>query len=137
METHVKKLICGICMFLVFPAAAQMKPSAAPPVVPDGKESVAAQETDFWNVIMKRRSVRKFKPDSIPDSALLKIINAARMAPTSGNQQPWKFLIVRDRNKIDEMKEKCIESSLLRYDPANQTENNKGRIPKIDTSVVR
>ncbi|MFZ1979457.1 MAG: nitroreductase family protein [Bacteroidota bacterium] len=127
----MKKLICGICMFLVFPAAAQMKPPAAPPVLPDGKESVAAQEPDFWNVIMKRRSVRKYKPDSIPDSALLKIINAARMAPTSGNQQPWKFLVVRDKKKIDEMEEKCIERSLLRYDPANKQKITKEEYEKL------
>jgi nitroreductase len=34
------------------------------------------------------------------------------MAPTSGNQQPWKFLVVRDRVTLDRIKESCIEGSL-------------------------
>jgi nitroreductase len=118
-------------LFLVSLAAAQIKPSAASPCVPHEKESIRSQETNIWNVIQNRRSVRKFKLDAIPDSALLKILNAARMAPTSGNQQPWKFLIVRDRNKIDEMKEKCIERSLLRYDPANQKNMTREEYKKL------
>jgi len=127
----VKKLICALFILFASQAAAQMKPSAAPPAAADEKESILTQETNIWDVIQKRRSVRKFKPDSIPESAVQKIINAARMAPTSGNQQPWKFLIIRDRNKINEMKEKCIERSLLRYNPANQKQITKEEYEKL------
>lgn len=76
---------------------------------------------NIWEVFMKRRSVRKFKPDSIPEKDILKIIDAARMAPTSGNQQPWKFLVIRDKNKINQMKEACIKISLDRFDKGGNT----------------
>ncbi|NQU84262.1 MAG: nitroreductase family protein [Mariniphaga sp.] len=65
----------------------------------------------FWDVVLNRRSVRAFKPDPIPEEDLIKIINAARLAPTSGNQQPWKFLIIRDRKKIDALKTEALKGT--------------------------
>jgi nitroreductase len=79
-----------------------------------GKNSM--QEPDIWKVFFTRRSVRKFKPDSVPEAEIRQIIDAARMAPTSGNQQPWKFLVIRDRIKINQMMEGCIKEALNRYE---------------------
>jgi nitroreductase len=86
------------------------------------KEKSSMQESDFWKVIQTRRSVRKFKSDPIPETEIKQIIDAARMAPTSGNQQPWKFLVIRDRKTIDKMMEACLKESLARYD-ANPKSN--------------
>ena len=47
--------------------------------------------------IKTRRSVRKYKPDPIPDKDLKKILKAAQSAPSAGNKQPWKFIIIRDK----------------------------------------
>jgi nitroreductase len=91
----------------------------------DTKSALIKQSADIWDVFKSRRSVRKFKSDSIPEADILKIIDAARLAPTSGNQQPWKFLIVRDKNKINQMKESCIKSSLSRYETTAQKEFTK------------
>lgn len=52
--------------------------------------------TDIFEVIDKRRSIRKFKPESIADGHLRKILEAARLAPSGGNRQPWYFIVVRD-----------------------------------------
>jgi nitroreductase len=46
--------------------------------------------------IKTRRSVRKYKPTPIPEEHLKTILEAARLAPSAGNKQPWKFIIVRD-----------------------------------------
>lgn len=73
----------------------------------------------FFEVVNQRRSVRKFKSDAIPENDLNKILQAAASAPTSGNQQPWKFLVVKDRKKIDGLKELCIEKSIERYKASN------------------
>lgn len=70
---------------------------------------------DFFSVVHNRRSVRKFKSDPIPEEDMKKIIDAARMAPTSGNQQPWKFLVVQDKKQIDGLKDLCIKKSIERY----------------------
>ncbi|OGW40232.1 MAG: nitroreductase [Nitrospirae bacterium RBG_13_39_12] len=47
--------------------------------------------------IEKRRSIRKFKPDSIPDEHIYELLNAARLAPSGCNAQPWRFKIVKDK----------------------------------------
>jgi len=46
--------------------------------------------------IKTRRSVRKYKPTPVPESLLKEVLNAARMAPSADNSQPWKFVVVRD-----------------------------------------
>jgi len=63
----------------------------------------------FWDVIKNRRSVRQFKPDPVPEEHLLKIVDAARMAPCAGNEQPWKFIIVQDKKLIEALKNECIQ----------------------------
>lgn len=82
-----------------------------------------AQTSDIWFVIHNRRSVRSFKSDPIPDTKIKQIIDAARMAPTSGNQQPWKFLVIKDKKLINQMMEACINESLSGYgaDPSSET----------------
>jgi nitroreductase len=75
----------------------------------DGREP---PDTPFFEVIRNRRSVRKFTSAPVPEDHMRQILDAARMAPTSGNQQPWKFLVVRDREILDRLKERCVERSL-------------------------
>ncbi len=70
------------------------------------------QEPAFVDVVRSRRSVRKFRPDPVPEEHVRQILDAARLAPTSGNQQPWKFLVISDRASLDRLKDNCIEQSL-------------------------
>ncbi len=46
--------------------------------------------------IKLRRSVRKFTPNPIPKETILKLLDAARFAPTARNVQPWEFIVVTD-----------------------------------------
>jgi len=46
--------------------------------------------------IEQRRSIRKFKPDAIPDEVITALLDAARLAPSGSNAQPWRFKIVRN-----------------------------------------
>ncbi|UCG87487.1 MAG: nitroreductase family protein [Gemmatimonadota bacterium] len=71
-----------------------------------------AQELSFFETVRSRRSVRRYQPTPVPDEHLSEILDAARLAPTAGNQQPWKFLVVRDGELIDRLKEACIEKGL-------------------------
>lgn len=59
------------------------------------------------DVIQKRRSVRKYKKDPIPEKALRCVLEAARLAPSGKNFQPWKFIIVKDKA----LKEKLAQAS--------------------------
>jgi nitroreductase len=77
-----------------------------------------ATET-FLEVIKNRRSVRQYKPDPVPEEHLLKMVDAARMAPCAGNEQPWKFIIIQDRKRIEALKDECakrIETQLREGD---------------------
>jgi nitroreductase len=68
----------------------------------------------FFETVAARRSVRSFKSDEVPGEHLLMILDAARLAATSGNQQPWKFLVVRDPQKREALKKACIEAGMER-----------------------
>jgi nitroreductase len=72
----------------------------------------------FFETVAGRRSVRSFKGDEVSDAHLLKILDAARLAASSGNQQPWKFLVIRDPKKKDALKKACIERGMARIKAA-------------------
>lgn len=52
--------------------------------------------SDVLNFLLSRRSVRKFKPNPIPDELLIQILDVARYAPSARNSQPWIFVVVKD-----------------------------------------
>ncbi len=54
---------------------------------------------DVSKAIRDRRSVRSYSKKDIPQSTLEKILEAARLAPSANNRQPWKFVVVRDAAK--------------------------------------
>jgi nitroreductase len=64
----------------------------------------------FFNVVEQRVSVRKYRPDPVPREHLEMILNAARLAPNSGNQQACRYLVEEDRKKLDQLKEGCIRT---------------------------
>jgi len=51
---------------------------------------------DVLEAIRSRRSIRKFRPELIPDEKLKMILEAGRLAPSAGNRQPWLFVVVKD-----------------------------------------
>jgi len=61
---------------------------------------------DLIDVIKKRRSTRRFKPDNVPDDLIKKIIEAAVWAPSACNMQGWRFIIVDD----SKLKEKMVDN---------------------------
>lgn len=57
-----------------------------------------------WEAIKTRRSIRRFAPDDVPDEMINQILEAARLAPSGSNSQPWRFLVVRDAEKRKELR---------------------------------
>ncbi|MDH5482232.1 MAG: nitroreductase family protein [Candidatus Bathyarchaeota archaeon] len=51
---------------------------------------------DLFEVVEKRRSIRKFKPNSVAEKDLKKILEAGQLAPSDGNRQPWYFVVVKN-----------------------------------------
>ena len=53
------------------------------------------RKTAFLDLAEKRRSVRAYKPDEVPDELLQTVLEAGRLAPSACNKQPWRFIVVR------------------------------------------
>jgi len=64
---------------------------------------------DQWNAveqaILERRSVRNFKDKEVPEAFIHRVLEAGRFAPSAGNCQPWKFVVITDKNLLEEMDE--------------------------------
>lgn len=59
---------------------------------------------DLLEGIRTRRSIRNYTGDPIPREDLETILDAARLAPSGHNEQPWDFIVVTDRDGINELK---------------------------------
>jgi nitroreductase len=53
--------------------------------------------------ILKRRSIRRWKPDPVEKEKIENVLEAGRRAPSWGNTQPWRFIVVQDKAKIAEL----------------------------------
>lgn len=58
----------------------------------------------LYEAIFRRRDVRAFRPDPVPDEVLARVLVAAHHAPSVGFTQPWDFIVVRDRERRREVK---------------------------------
>ncbi len=58
---------------------------------------------DVFEAVQKRRSIRAYQPTPVPKEKLEKILNAARLAPSAGNIQPWHFIVVADPEKREKL----------------------------------
>ena len=54
---------------------------------------------DVFKAIQKRRSIRAYEPTKVPKKTLNRILEAAQLAPSAGNVQPWHFIVVTDSQK--------------------------------------
>ena len=52
--------------------------------------------SDSFEIIRTTRSMRRLKPDPVPNELIRKILEAGTCAPSGGNMQRWRFLIIRD-----------------------------------------
>lgn len=72
---------------------------------------------DFYEVIRTRRSIRSYKPDPIPEEVLMRIMDAARIAPSGSNRQPWKFIVVKDEELRKRLAAACHNQTFIAEAP--------------------
>ncbi len=58
---------------------------------------------EFIDVVRDRRSVRAFKAQEVPADKLERVLEAARLAPSAVNRQAWKFIVVRDARRREQL----------------------------------
>lgn len=66
---------------------------------------------NFFDLVKKRRSVRKFTNDKVPDKVIYKCLEAAILAPNSSNLQPWEFYWIKNKNKKDSIAKACFSQN--------------------------
>lgn len=72
---------------------------------------------DVIDAIKKRRSIRNYKSDKIPENVLSKLLNAMRLAPSGKNRQPWKFIIVQDKTTKEKLAAACSGQKFIAQAP--------------------
>jgi nitroreductase len=77
---------------------------------------------EIFQAVTMRRSIRRFKPDPVPEPLLREILEAARWSPSWGNTQPWEILVVTG-------------AALDRFQKANRQHLLDGVIPDPDTPM--
>jgi len=60
---------------------------------------------EFSELIVSRYSVRAYKPDPIEDEKLLKVLEAARLAPTAANRQPFQIIVIHTKGRETELQQ--------------------------------
>jgi len=100
---------------------------------------------NVFEAVKTRRSIRKYKEEPIPEEHLKQILEAARLAPSAGNKQPWRFVVVKDeatRGKLGEVarQQKWISDAAvivaaLAMDPKNPEVYEKWAERDVMTAV--
>jgi len=67
--------------------------------------------------ILERRSIRKYTDEPISDQDIKELLQAAMAAPSAGNQQPWEFIVVNDREILNKIPEVHPYSQMLMMAP--------------------
>ena len=61
-------------------------------------QDMIARSNELMREILKRRSIRDFSSEEIPDMVIKNVLKTAMAAPSGANKQPWKFVVVKDEN---------------------------------------
>jgi len=73
---------------------------------------------DALDAILKRRSIRRYQGIAVTDEQLKVLLEAAMAAPSAGNQQPWRFVVVTARETLDALAAAHPYAKMLHQAPA-------------------
>lgn len=67
--------------------------------------------------IRQRRSIRKFLDKPVSDEIILELLEAARLAPSGSNRQPWRFIVVTDPSERARLRQICLDQAFVEQAP--------------------
>jgi nitroreductase len=67
--------------------------------------------------IFERRSIRKYKEKEVEIEKIDKLLEAAAAAPSAGNEQPWHFVVIKDRERLNHLAEIHPYAKMLKEAP--------------------
>ena len=92
---------------------------------------------DTIECILTRRSIRKYTDRPVPDEMVKLLLQAAMAAPSSANEQPWQFVVIRDRQMLNlvstvhtfsYMLSQAALAILVCEDPTFEVNNGRGQL---------
>jgi nitroreductase len=87
--------------------------------------------TDLYEAMSTLRAVRRLRPDPIPEDVLERVLQAACWAPTGGNMQPWRVIVVRSPER------KAKLQAIYEPEWQNYTATNRARLEKAPLGADR
>jgi nitroreductase len=66
-----------------------------------------ATDVDTYLAIASRRDERRYEPETLPGETVTRILDAGRLAGSGSNRQPWTFVVVEDRERVEELA-RCV-----------------------------
>jgi nitroreductase len=72
---------------------------------------------ELFEALNNRRSIRKYRRAPIPEDHLTRILEAAIQAPSAGNLQPWRFVVIRDTRRKIAIAEAALRQSMIAEAP--------------------
>lgn len=72
---------------------------------------------DALEAILTRRSIRQFTDQAVSEAVVEDLLRAAMSAPSAGNQQPWQFVVITDRQILDAIPNIHPYSAMLKQAP--------------------
>ncbi|OYT31252.1 MAG: hypothetical protein B6U94_03830 [Thermofilum sp. ex4484_79] len=68
---------------------------------------------DVFEAIRRRRSIRKYHRKNLDWNTIIRLLEAARLAPSAKNLQPWKFIVVSDQELKDKLVKACYNQKFI------------------------
>ncbi len=69
---------------------------------------------DTMKAILERRSIRKYREKSVSDEIIRELLKAGMYAPSAGNQQPWDFIVVKNKESLNNIPEFHPYSNMIK-----------------------
>jgi nitroreductase len=86
-----------------------------------------------FDCVRGRIETREFKPDNVPEAVLQRILEAGRWSPSQRNRQPWHFIVVQDRERLQQLAAMAPSGAYLAEAPlAIVVVTDGARAPLID-----
>ncbi|MEA3403466.1 MAG: nitroreductase family protein [Armatimonadota bacterium] len=100
--------VCGHCV-----AVCPTEAISHPDMPPEGFVELAPAEEamdveQLWDLLRRRRSVRQYTDEQVPEDVVMELIEAATLAPSALNEQEWHFTVIRDPARLQRIRRRIV-----------------------------
>jgi len=68
---------------------------------------------EVFECVSTLSSIRNYIKKEVPDEVMMEVLEAGRLAPSAHNDQPWQFILVRDKARLSDMERYCISGRFI------------------------